>query len=107
MRSALVGGNTDSGPVARRVACSLPHSWEVFAIGELPAGVRPEDRIAVTADRTVRTVCSRTTFHRTTTRTDGSEWALSVLPPTTTDRVFRCLAGQGGDQLRGPVLARG
>ncbi|MFB9691517.1 serine/threonine-protein kinase [Amorphoplanes digitatis] len=98
---------TDSGPIARRVACSLPHSWEVFAIGELPNGVRAEDRIAVTADRTVRKVCSRATFRRTTTRTDSSEWALSVLPPTAADRVFRCLAGQGADQLRGPVLARG
>jgi tRNA A-37 threonylcarbamoyl transferase component Bud32 len=98
---------TDGGLVARRVACSREHSWEVFAVGELPSGVRPEDRAAVTTDPTVRAVCSRATFRRTTTRTDGTEWALSVLPPTAADRVFRCLAGQGVNRLRGPVLARG
>ncbi|MEU7903321.1 serine/threonine-protein kinase [Actinoplanes sp. NPDC049118] len=97
----------DSGAAARRISCSLPHSWEAFAVGELPTGVPPEDRRAVTADPTVREVCSRATFRRTTTRTDSTEWALSVLPPTTADRVFRCLAGQGVNRLRGPVLARG
>jgi hypothetical protein len=69
--------------------------------------VEPLDRDAVTTDPVVRKVCSTATFRRTTTRTDGTEWALSVLPPTDDDRTFRCLAGQGLDQLRGPVLARG
>ncbi len=97
----------DGGPAARRVACARPHSWEVFAVGLLPSGVEPRDRDAVTTDPTVRQVCSTATFHRMTTRTDGTDWALSVLPPTTEDRTFRCLAGRGLDQLRGPVLARG
>ena len=89
------------------MACTGPHSWEVFAVGRLPSGVEARDRDAVTTDPVVRKVCSAATFGRTTTRTDGTEWALSVLPPTSTDRTFRCLAGQGLDRLRGPVLARG
>ncbi|WP_344934862.1 serine/threonine-protein kinase [Actinoplanes nipponensis] len=94
-------------PIARKVSCARPHSWEVFAVGRLPSGVEPRDRDAVTTDPIVRKVCSTATFRRTTTRTDGTEWALSVLPPTDADRTFRCLAGQGLDRLRGPVLARG
>jgi len=97
----------DGGRIARKVACTKPHSWEVFAVGRLPSGVEPRDRDAVTTDPTVRKVCSTATFRRMTTRTDGTEWALSVLPPTSADRTFRCLAGQGLDRLRGPVLARG
>jgi serine/threonine protein kinase len=96
----------DGGRVAR-VACGRPHSWEVFAVGRLPSGVAARDRDAVTSNPTVRTVCSASTFGRMTTRTDSTEWALSVLPPTSADRTFRCLAGQGPDRLRGPVLARG
>jgi serine/threonine protein kinase len=95
-----------SGRIARRVPCTGPHSWEVFAVGRLPSGVEARDRDAVTTDPIVRKVCSTATFGRTTTRTDGTEWALSVLPPTSADRTFRCLAGQGLDRLSGPVLAR-
>jgi tRNA A-37 threonylcarbamoyl transferase component Bud32 len=97
----------DGSPTARMVSCARPHSWEVFAVGSLPSGVEPRDRDAVTTDPLVRKVCSTATFRRLTTRTDGTEWALSVLPPTSADRTFRCLAGQGLDRLRGPVLARG
>ena len=96
----------DESRLARKVACTRPHSWEVFAVGRLPSGVEPRDRDAVTTDPVVRRVCSTATFRRMTTRTDSTEWALSVLPPTTTDRTFRCLAGQGLDRLHGPVLAR-
>ncbi|MFI7596738.1 serine/threonine-protein kinase [Actinoplanes sp. NPDC049681] len=93
-------------PLAREVSCAKRHSWEVFAVGSLPARVDPRDRDAVTTDPGVLRVCSRRMFQRTTTRTDSTEWALSVLPPTAGDRTFRCLAGQGADQLHGPVLAR-
>jgi tRNA A-37 threonylcarbamoyl transferase component Bud32 len=96
---------TATDPVARQVPCARQHSWEVFAVGTLPSGVEPRDRAAVTADPTVRKVCSTATFRRLTARTDSTEWALSVLPPTSSDRTFRCLAGQGAGRLRGPVLA--
>jgi serine/threonine protein kinase len=98
---------SDSGRIARKVSCAGPHSWEVFAVGRLPSDVEPGDRDAVTTTPIVREVCSTETFRRTTTRTDSKEWALSVLPPVSADRTFRCLAGQGRDRLRGPVLARG
>ncbi|MFI5932436.1 serine/threonine-protein kinase [Actinoplanes sp. NPDC051494] len=98
---------TETGPVAHKVACTNRHSWEVFAVGSLRSGIDPKDRDAVTTDPQVRRTCSRAVFRRTTTRTDSAEWALSVLPPTAQDRTFRCLAGQGAEQLHGPVLARG
>lgn len=98
----------ERGPGAQRVECDNRHSWEVFAIGSLPAGVDPGDRDAVTTDPGVLRTCSQEMFRRTTTRTDSAQWALSVLPPTGAgSREFRCLAGQGTDQLYGPVLARG
>ncbi|MFC3380539.1 serine/threonine-protein kinase [Couchioplanes azureus] len=97
----------ETGAVAREVSCARRHSWEVFAVGSLPSHVDPRDRDAVTTNPSVRKVCSREMFRRTTTRTDSTEWALSVLPPTVDDRTFRCLAGRGADQLHGPVLARG
>jgi tRNA A-37 threonylcarbamoyl transferase component Bud32 len=88
---------------AREIACAGEHSWEVFAVGSLPAGLDPADRVAVTSDPRVQRVCSPAMFTRTTTRTDSAAWALSVLPPTTGNRTFRCLAGQDG--LSGAVLA--
>ncbi|MFI5493358.1 serine/threonine-protein kinase [Actinoplanes sp. NPDC051859] len=98
----------DKAPlVAREVSCDRRHSWEVFAVGSLPSHVDPRDQDAVTTHPGVVRVCSRSMFQRTTTRTDSNQWALSVLPPTGSDRTFRCLAGQGADQLHGPVLARG
>jgi serine/threonine protein kinase len=95
----------ETGVFAAKVPCDRKHSWEVFAIGTLPSGVAPGDRDAVTADPTVRQVCSYQTFRATTSRT-ASGWALSVLPPTDASRTFRCLAGRGADALTGPVLGR-
>ncbi|WP_306211182.1 serine/threonine-protein kinase [Actinoplanes sp. RD1] len=97
----------EGSAVAHRVACSAEHSWEVFAVGALRDGLDPRDRAAVTTDPAVLEVCSRKTFHRTTTRTDSAQWSLSVLPPVGEERTFRCLAGQGAGSLRGAVLARG
>jgi tRNA A-37 threonylcarbamoyl transferase component Bud32 len=97
--------HADGAAGTRAVPCARPHSWEVFAVGALPSDVDPRDRAAVTADPTVRKVCSRASFRRTTARTDSAEWALSVLPPAAAGRHFRCLAGRGANRLRGPVLA--
>jgi tRNA A-37 threonylcarbamoyl transferase component Bud32 len=94
----------DTGVIAAAVSCDHKHSWEVFAVGTLPAGVSPADRDAVTTNPTVRQVCSFRTFQATTSRKPPG-WALSVLPPTGSDRTFRCLAGRGADALTGPVLA--
>ncbi|GAA2528325.1 hypothetical protein GCM10010434_090780 [Winogradskya humida] len=94
---------TPQGGTAHKITCTGEHSWEVFAVGSLPAGLDPADRAAVTSDPRVQRVCSPAMFTRTTTRTDSAAWALSVLPPTTGNRTFRCLAGQHG--LSGAVLA--
>jgi len=94
-----------AGARAAKVSCDGKHSWEVFAVGTLPAGIAPADRDAVTTSPAVQQVCSFQTF-RATTSLAASGWALSVLPPTGRDRTFRCLAGRGADALTGPVLAR-
>jgi serine/threonine protein kinase len=77
---------------AAAVPCTRRHRWEVFAGGTLPPDVDPLDRDAVTADPTVRRVCSVRSFRRATSRTATAGWALSVLPSTGADRGFRCLA---------------
>ncbi|WP_232234528.1 serine/threonine-protein kinase [Actinoplanes sp. N902-109] len=89
---------------SEKVACTARHSWESFAVGVLSSGVDPGDRAAVTTDPRVLKICNRTIFRRTTSRTDSTEWALSVLPASSGRRTFRCLAGQGADRLSGPVL---
>jgi len=90
---------------AAQVPCGGKHSWEAFAVGTLPVGVSPADRDAVTTSEAVQRVCNVATFQATTSQ-KASGWALSVLPPTGSDRTFRCLAGRGADALTGPVLAR-
>jgi len=94
-----------AGARAAKVSCAGKHSWEVFAVGTLPAGVSPADRDAVTTSPAVQRVCNFQTFQATTSLA-ASGWALSVLPPTGNDRTFRCLAGRGADALTGPVLTR-
>jgi serine/threonine protein kinase len=71
------------------VSCARQHQWEVFATGALPPAVDPLDHTAVTADATVRRVCSVRSFRQVSGRSDTDGWALSVLP---SGRTFRCLA---------------
>jgi serine/threonine protein kinase len=97
----------DDAPVAaRKVPCAGRHTWEAFAMAELPAGVAA-DPAAVRAHPTVRRVCSPNTFRLATVRTDTTGWTFDVLPPDVRagERTFRCLAGKGPDRLRGPTLA--
>ncbi|GAA0811732.1 serine/threonine-protein kinase [Spirilliplanes yamanashiensis] len=98
----------DQGFAAGLVACTERHTWEVFALGTLPAAVSPTDQEAVKGDPTVRQVCSRETFLRTTGLVSAAGWSLSVLPPdaAAADRTFRCLAGRGTNALTGPTLTR-
>ncbi len=92
---------------AEPVSCSQPHSWEVFAVGDLPDGVDPAYRDGVAADATVRLTCGKDRFLRTTGLPSVAGWTLSVLPPAADgdgDRAFRCLAGRGADALTMPTL---
>ena len=95
---------------AETVACGSRHTWEVYALGDLPAGATPADLPRVRADEAVRRVCNEGNFRTVSLRMDGG-WRFEVLPPTAAalaagDRTFRCLAGMGPDGLTGPTLAR-
>ena len=74
------------------VASTSPLGWRVFATGTLPPDVDPLDRAAVTADETVRRVCSVRSFRRVAQVQDLSGWSFSVQPSAGKDRGFRCLA---------------
>jgi serine/threonine protein kinase len=95
---------------ADAVACGSRHTWEVYAIGDLPVGSSADDLPTVGTQDTVRRVCNEGTFRTVSLRRDQG-WRLDVLPPTAAaleagDRRFRCLAGKGPDRLTGPTLAR-
>jgi serine/threonine protein kinase len=76
------------------VASTSPMGWRVFATGTLPPDVDPLDRAAVTADETVRRVCSVRSFRRVAQVQDLSGWSFSVQPSAGKDRGFRCLAAR-------------
>lgn len=95
--------------LADRVSCAGRHTWETYAIGDLPASVTEVDHDTVTADPTVRRLCNTTNLLTTSLMLDLTGWQLEVLPPTRQalaagDRSFRCLAGRGPDQLDRPTL---
>lgn len=96
---------------AERVPCTGRHTWETYALGDLPDAVPATDHSAVTKDRTVRQVCGETSFRAVTLLMDAGGWRFEVLPPDAEavadgDRTYRCVAGKGTDQLTGPTLAR-
>ncbi|MEV6495760.1 hypothetical protein AB0M20_45155, partial [Actinoplanes sp. NPDC051633] len=74
------------------VASTSPMGWRVFATGTLPPDVDPLDKAAVTADETVRRVCSVRSFRRIAEIDDVRGWSFSVQPSAGEDRAFRCLA---------------
>ncbi|MFB9238533.1 serine/threonine-protein kinase [Plantactinospora siamensis] len=95
---------------AQPVACAGRHTWETYALGELPADVDPRDEDAVRAAAGGR-VCTTATFARVTGLASAGGWRFEVLPPDRTaaaagDRSYRCLAGRGVDGLVGPSLGR-
>ena len=124
-RAALPGGGRCPtelecfGPVrvrgshasAEQVPCVGRHTWESYALGDLPAAVPPDDYQVVKAEPTVRLVCGTGTFKQATGLTAGAEWKFEVLPPTAEEvaggeRSYRCLAGKGAGALAGPTLRR-
>ncbi|MFC0533106.1 serine/threonine-protein kinase [Phytohabitans kaempferiae] len=87
---------------AEKVDCNGRHTWEAYAVGELPSGADPDtfaDEPAVTS------LCTEATFMTTTLLLSTQGWQFEVLRPED-DRTFRCLAGKGRDALSGPTLAR-
>jgi serine/threonine protein kinase len=96
---------------AARVSCAGRHTWEAWAIGDLPASVTSVDHATVVNEPAVRQVCAPTSFSSVTLLMSTQGWEFEVLPPAaadfeTGDRTFRCLAGKGDDALTEPTLYR-
>ncbi|SCF34523.1 serine/threonine-protein kinase [Micromonospora mirobrigensis] len=91
---------------AARLPCDGRHTWETYAEGELSAALVGAAHATISADPTVRRVCSPATFRLTSGIGYPTGWRLEVLPPsgTDTDRTYRCLAGRGVDALESPTL---
>ncbi|HET8684431.1 MAG TPA: serine/threonine-protein kinase [Micromonosporaceae bacterium] len=108
-RPECYGRLTVSRGVARAEAlpCEQAHTWEVFALAELPAALKGAPYAMVARAGHVRQVCNATNLLVVDLRTAG--WHVAVLPPTTSEydagrRDFRCLAGRGEDELVGATL---
>ncbi|BCB80385.1 hypothetical protein Pflav_067950 [Phytohabitans flavus] len=98
------GAADASGPGIRapRVDCGGRHTWEAYAVGDLPEGAEPGD---IADEPAVKSLCTDSTFMRTTLLLSTAGWEFEVLG-SEGDRTFRCLAGKGRDALRGPTLAK-
>jgi hypothetical protein len=81
--------------------CGEPHTWETFAIALMPAGARTFDQRTLTANPTVREVCSRAVLLRSrragARRLAAGQWLIEVLPPSEAGfyagaRMYRCIA---------------
>ncbi|MFC7550526.1 protein kinase [Plantactinospora sp. GCM10030261] len=100
-----------SAAQAERVPCSGRHTWESYAVGDLPAEVDAGNHASVVTEPTVARICAATTFTAVSGQPVVDGWRFEVLPPdrsavATGDRAYRCLAGKGVDSLVGPTLAR-
>ena len=96
---------------ASRVSCDGRHTWEAYAMGDLPAEVDAADYEAIWKDPTVQQVCNDNTFRVATLLRSTGAWQFQVLPPNGAElapgeRTFRCLAGKGPNALTGPTLVR-
>ncbi|MEN3304686.1 MAG: hypothetical protein V7603_888 [Micromonosporaceae bacterium] len=94
---------------ATSLPCTATHTWEVFALGTLPAGVTSVDHQAVRDSDAVRGLCNSITLG--IVNLAAVQWQIDVLPPTpaafaTGDRTFRCLAGKGPNSLHRPYFAQ-
>jgi serine/threonine protein kinase len=96
---------------AERVPCAGRHSWEAYAVGDLPIEVDAADHMAIWRDHSVQLVCNADTFRLATGLGSGSGWLFELLPPNGSElaageRTYRCLAGKGNNALTAPTLTR-
>jgi hypothetical protein len=94
---------------ATGLSCTATHTWEVFALGTLPASVTTVDYQTVRGTDAVRGLCSSATLGIINMGTVS--WQIDVLPPAPSafangDRTFRCLAGNGPNSLHQPVFVK-
>ncbi|MEU6022503.1 serine/threonine-protein kinase [Micromonospora sp. NPDC047134] len=94
---------------ASRVPCDTRHTWESYALGELPAALLDAGHDEIVADPAVQRVCNEETFRLVTGGRQPIGWNLEVLPPAEgeADRMYRCLAGRGLNGLASPTLTGG
>jgi hypothetical protein len=102
---------TFPGGIARAAAlsCNAAHTWEVFALGDLPPGLTKVDYQTVKNNKAVRDVCNILTL--STVDLQAADWAIEILPPTPEafrggDHTYRCLAGKGPNKLTRPQFAK-
>ncbi|MFV2086879.1 serine/threonine-protein kinase [Micromonospora sp. LOL_021] len=91
-------------------ACTGRHTWETFAVGELPTRLRAADHATIRSDPAIVEACGAESFRLFTLRMDANDWQYAVLLPDPADLAagdyqYRCLAGKGPGQLFGPTLA--
>jgi len=98
---------------AASLSCQAPHTWEVFALGKLPASVTAVDYRSVKSNASVQQVCSSLTLGTLPTVGLGhaADWQIDVLPPTPEafragDHTYRCLAGKGPNKLTQPQFGK-
>jgi hypothetical protein len=94
---------------ARVLPCTQPHTWEVFAIGILPAGVPGVGYQEVKAEQAVERICNAGVL--VLVDIAARTWLVDVLPPSPEafaggDRTFKCLAGTGPNRQSAPAFGR-
>ncbi|HEV7896681.1 MAG TPA: protein kinase [Planosporangium sp.] len=99
------------GGVARAAAaaCDGPHAWEVFALGDLPAGVTSIDYQKIKNDPYLRGACDGDALAGVGLHSVA--WRVEVLPPApdafrSGDRIFRCVAGPATGTSAGSKFTR-
>jgi hypothetical protein len=99
----VIAGSATAAPLP----CDRSHYWQTFAIAILPADVQTYDQSAVSADATVRRVCSQAVMLASRQGQARSlpapDWEIQVLPPSEAAfssgaRAYRCVATQIGHQ---------
>jgi hypothetical protein len=96
----------DSGTTfIESVPCTLPHTYETFAIALMTAGARTFDYDTLEANPTVSKLCSTAVLLRSrqagAQRLPASAWDVEVLPPTEDafdrgTRAYRCIGAELG-----------
>jgi serine/threonine protein kinase len=87
----------------KKIDCKGKHTWEEFAYGELPTGVKPAD---APKNQDVRRACSFVTLVAVDANTALAQWDIEVLVPTGSSRTYRCIAGRGPNALTGPQIGK-
>jgi serine/threonine protein kinase len=83
------------------IGCGGTHTWEAFALADLPPNVKPAD---AAQNAQVKKVCSEFTLLAVDPSTAAEPWQIEVLTPAAGNRTYRCLAGKGRNALSGPRL---